>query len=385
MSDNRKIKILHFIESEGLYGAENVILNLSREMQNCASIQPVVGCIVSSSHERSELHAKAGEYGIPAEKIVIRNAALPVDIPRAAIQLRRKGVSLIHSHGYKPSVFGFIISILSGIPIMATCHLWFLRGKIPVKMRVMVRTELFLYKFFPIVVSVSEPIKQTLIKNGIPSRKIRVIRNGIFINDYISRDKNRLKKLRSQLGLGEMDTCILNIGRLHPQKAQNSIIEAARIVVSAGYRAKFLIAGEGPLRKELEKNIRVSGLENNVYLLGFREDVKNLLEISDIFVLPSLDEGMPISLLEAAATRTPIIATPVGDIPEFITNGETGLLVKVGDTQALADAIICLINEDNLRNRMSNLAFEQLELAYSSNVMFKKYQKLYDAILKSDT
>lgn len=141
------MNILHFIESGGLYGAESVILNLSREMQSEGGYVPVVGCIVSSLEEQSDLYDKAIEYGLAAEKVVIRNSYLPVDIPRAAKQFKRNGFALIHSHGYKPSVFGFLIRLLTGIPVMATCHLWFLHGNAPLKMRVMVKAELFFLQF----------------------------------------------------------------------------------------------------------------------------------------------------------------------------------------------------------------------------------------------
>jgi len=378
-----QMKVLHFIESAGLYGAESVILNLSREMIKSGNkFQPVIGCIVSKLSDNSDLYNKAIEYGLLAEKIIIRNTLLPLDIPKVARKIKNEKISLIHSHGYKPSVFGFPISLLSGIPIMATCHLWFLEGKIPIKMRIMIRLELLFYKFFPIVVGVSEPIKQTLVNNGVNSEKVKIIDNGIPIDDYCYRDQKKLSILRKELCIDSGDICILNVGRLNPQKGQNHIIKAAKIVISKGYRAKFFIVGEGHLREYLKRRIRRNGLEGNVFLLGFRQDIKELLQLSDIFVLPSLDEGMPIAVLEAAATMTPIIATAVGDIPKFIKNRETGFLIEKGSASALAEAITTLIEQNKLRERLSFQAFLVLKKKYSSELMYQKYKAVYEFLAR---
>lgn len=376
------LKILHFIESGGLYGAESVILNLSREMQAGGKYTPVVGCIVSHPEDRSDLYDKAFEFGIAAEKLVLRNSFLFVDIPRVARQLKRIGISLIHSHGYKPSVFGFLIKLLTGIPITSTCHLWFLQGKLPLKLRVMVRLELLFYKFFPIVIAVSEPIKRFLVNSGVDGKIIQVIKNGIVLEDYCPVAKTTLEKLRRELKLNENKFCILNVARLSRQKVQWHIITSAEKLRATGIDVTFLIVGEGELKTELLQQINRKNLDKTVQLLGFRHDIKELLQLADLFILPSLDEGMPMSLLEAVASRTPVLTTPVGDIPKLIKDGKSGVLVNVDDASDLAKGIMHFVNSRETSQKLAETAWSMMKEIYSSGAMYQQYHAIYDHYFK---
>ena len=171
-----KQKVLHFIESAGVYGAERVILNLSAQMQNTGNYIPVVGCIVDSVNTESALYNAAVELGIAAIKIPIANTGLLRDLPKAAAQLKQARIDLIHSHGYKPSVFGFIIRLLKNIPVIATCHLWFEPSKGPLKTRTMIRLEKFFYRWFPKIIAVSDPIKAILLASNLKPQQVDVIR-----------------------------------------------------------------------------------------------------------------------------------------------------------------------------------------------------------------
>lgn len=372
-------RVLHFIDSAGVYGAESVILNLSEQMQATAEFVPVVGCIVSDKSESNDLYTAARDRGIEAVKIVIPNGRLPVALPRAAKHLKNLGIDLIHSHGYKPSVFGFIIKQFSGIPIMTTCHLWFEPANAPLKMKIMLRLESLFYRWFPKVVAVSDAIKETLIKNGISSSKIEVLQNGVsVIKAELSSEEKAT--LRRQLGVGEDSFCILNAGRLTRQKSQRSLIEAASLLKAKDADFHVLIVGEGRLRQDLSQEISRRQLENNVSLLGFRSDIPNLLAISDTFALPSLDEGMPMSLLEATAAEVPVVTTAVGDIPKLITHEDTGLIIPKEDAVALADALQRLNSDPELSSVLAKRAKAILEQDYSSAAMAEKYHRIYQEL-----
>jgi glycosyltransferase involved in cell wall biosynthesis len=374
-------KVLHFIDSGGLYGAESVILNLSREMQTGGEYEPVVGCIVSQSDEQNALYDKALELGIRAEKLVIRNSCFIIDIPRIARQLKRLDIKIIHSHGYKASVFGYILSLLMSIPIMATCHLWYLKGLVPLKMRVMITIELFFYKFFPVIVAVSEPIKKILLSHGIYEHKTKVINNGIFLDDYLPVERDILEQERAALQIKPGELCLINVARLTQQKAQWHIIDAAAQLKSKGEKLRFFIVGEGELMDDLKQQVRDNDLQQTVHLLGFRSDVKTLLQVADIFILPSLDEGMPIALLEAVASRTPVLATPVGDIPKLIQNDQSGVLVKRDDVTDLVHGIRRMAASAELRKKCADHAWEAIRYVYSSKVMYQSYHAIYNDLL----
>lgn len=374
-------KILHFIDSGGLYGAESVVLNLSRELRSGLEYEPVVGCIVPCSKVKNDLFEKAMELGISAEKLVIRNAWLLVDIFRVARRLKQLDIRLIHSHGYKPSVFGYFLSLLTSIPITATCHLWFLQGEVPLKMRFMIRLELLFYRFFPVIVAVSEPIKDTLVSHRICALRIKVINNGIVLDDYLPVGQDVLEQAREALQITSDEICLLNVARLSPQKAQWHIIDAAAQLKANGAKMKFIIVGEGALMGTLKQQVLDSDLQQSVYLLGFRSDVKILLQVADVFLLPSLDEGMPMALLEAVASRTPVLATPVGDIPKLIRHDHSGVLVESDDVMALVQGIQRMVASDEYRSKCADHAWDALCKSYSSRAMYQSYYELYNELV----
>ena len=375
-----KQKVLHFIESAGVYGAERVILNLSAQMQNTGNYIPVVGCIVDSVNTESALYNAAVELGIAAIKIPIANTGLLRDLPKAAAQLKQARIDLIHSHGYKPSVFGFIIRLLKNIPVIATCHLWFEPSKGPLKTRTMIRLEKFFYRWFPKIIAVSDPIKAILLASNLKPQQVDVIRNGVDVPETTF-SQSELTQLRNELHLAINDFCILNSARLTRQKAQWVLIKAAAILKQQNEAVRILIVGEGELDAELRAHIIAEDVGDYVQLLGFRSDINKLLALSKVFALPSIDEGMPMSLLEAAAATKPIISTLVGDIGKLIQHDHTGLVIPTEDPAALAAAIVRLKNDARLAQELANNAHSTMVKYYSSQTMCSGYLAIYDQLL----
>ena len=372
-------RILHFIESEGVYGAERVILNLSQQLLIDAHYIPVVGCIVTSPHSQSDLYDAAVAAGIEAVKIPISNKYVFLHLPKAARQLQRLGINLIHSHGYKPSVYGFIIRLLTGISIISTCHLWFEPAKAPLKARVMISLEKFFYRWYPKIIGVSEPILEVLRKSGLDNRCLALIRNGVDIP--LTPGAVELQQLRASLGIAPTDYCVINSARLTRQKDQACLIAAAKLLREKNIPVKVVIVGQGPLEAELKQQIKDSGLQDHVQLLGFRKDIPALLAMADVFALPSIDEGMPMSLLEAAAVAKPIISTLVGDIGKLIKHRETGLVIPVGNPPQLADAISELHTNPALANTLATNALKAMVAGYSSRAMSQQYTLIYRELL----
>jgi glycosyltransferase involved in cell wall biosynthesis len=374
-------RVMHFIESGGIYGAESVIINLSQQMAASGCYQPVVGCIVQHSNEKVELEGLASSLAIEAHRIEIPNRRVLFDLPRIARRLRELKIDLIHCHGYKPSVLAYFIGKLSGIRVMATCHLWFIEQSAPLKMRALIALEKKLYRHFPAVVAVSEHIRNILLSVGAKPERVSLIRNGIALADYESTGP-RLSGLSLGLeGLNESDVCVLNVGRFTEQKAELDLIAAAALIKPINPNVKIVIVGEGELRAELAQQIAAADLGDVVSLVGFRTDVISLLRRADIFALPSLDEGMPISLLEAVAARVPVIATGVGDVPKLIRESDTGLIVQRRDPAGLAAAILALAGNRGRRSVLAERAWQALRASYSSAQMYERYAEVYQAVL----
>jgi glycosyltransferase involved in cell wall biosynthesis len=191
---------------------------------------------------------------------------------------------------------------------------------------------------------VSEAGRQRYIQVGAaPPHKIVSIPNGIDTSRFQPNPTVR-QAVREQLGCAPEAFVWLTVGRLEPVKNHLGLLSAFREVAAVHPNARLLIAGQGSLQAAIEQRIAELGLAERVHLLGVRRDIPDLLNATDAFVLPSLWEGMPLTLLEASATALPIVATDVGGNAEVVLEGETGYLVPVKDTEALAQAMLRVMN-----------------------------------------
>lgn len=374
MSASRRV--LHLLESGGLYGAEHVVLNLSEQMQHAGEFEPVIGCIVQRRGEEVALYDEARRRGLAAARITLNNVLLARDAPRAARWLRAQEFDLVHSHGYKATVFGDLVRRLARVPITATCHLWYIEPGAPLKMKAMVALEMRIYRRFRTVAAVSDDIRGVLLRAGVAADRVRVIPNGIPVEPAQLSAAER-KALRAELGASDGDFLVLNAGRLSAQKDQATLLRAVGGLEPSGRPVRCVVAGDGELRTKLDALIADNGWQAKIGLIGFRDDIPALLRAADVFVLSSVDEGMPMILLETAVAGTPIVATPVGDVPKLVRDGETGLVVPKGDSDAMAGALRRLRDDDALGAALGRAAREQVSRRFSSAAMYSHYREVY--------
>lgn len=224
-------------------------------------------------------------------------------------------------------------------------------------------------------VAVSDRVAQSLRHvSKLPARKIRLVRNGIAVTAF---DRPADPALRRVLSGGAQRPLVLTTARLHAQKGHKYLIEAAAKVPEA----MFLLAGDGPLRAALETQVRMLGLTDRVVFLGHRDDIADLLAVSDLFVLPSLFEGYPLAVMEAAAARKPIIATRIGGTDEAIRSGDTGLLVPPADSGALAEAIRTVLADTTLAVRLADAAKAHALREFSAETMCRRTLDVYEEVL----
>jgi glycosyltransferase involved in cell wall biosynthesis len=216
-----------------------------------------------------------------------------------------------------------------------------------------------------------------------PEKKILTIYNGIDM-DFMS-DNFDESALRRELRLDRNDLLIGHIANFRIPKGHRFLIEAAGLICKKMKNAKFLLIGDegdGSLKGEVERLINKMNLKDNVRILGFRDDIRELLNLIDIFVLSSVSEGLPLSVIEAMAASKPVVATDVGGLPEIVIPDETGFLVKAGNAHDLAARLEVLLEDDNLRRRMGIRGRKVVEEKFSLDVMIDNYQKLYAELLK---
>jgi glycosyltransferase involved in cell wall biosynthesis len=207
--------------------------------------------------------------------------------------------------------------------------------------------------------------------------KISVIHNGVQLAG-VSRDR---AAVRAALDLGNQVVGII-AARVDGNKGHDTLLHAMAKLQEQGLPATLLVVGDGAAREPLEALAAERKLgRDRVRFLGFRTDVPDLLAASDFFVLPSLTEGLPLCILEAMASRLPVIATPVGGIPELISDGEHGYLIPVNDIDALAGAIATLAGDASLRQRLGDAGHAKVAEQFSFAEMVRRYDALYRSLL----
>jgi glycosyltransferase involved in cell wall biosynthesis len=225
------------------------------------------------------------------------------------------------------------------------------------------------------IIAVSEEVRHRYAAElRVPARTLVVVRNAIRVPPAAPM---RNAAVRASLVEGRPDFVVLTPARLHPQKGHTYLLRAAAQVPDA----TFVLAGDGPLRAELEAEARDLGVAGRCIFLGQRADVPALLAAADLFVLPSLFEGLPVSVLEAMAAERPVVATAIGGTDEAITSEESGLLVPPRDPAALASAIRRLQADPPFARSLAAAARARVEREFSSEATARNVMRVYDDVL----
>jgi glycosyltransferase involved in cell wall biosynthesis len=284
--------------------------------------------------------------------------------------LRIEQFDVIETFTLHSNIPGMILSWLADVPVrMATHH-----GKVGNVSRWQERLHLLiLRRLASVIIAVSVEVRDHLTLSGVDPRKIIVIPNGI--NPSTSNPKEQAE-LHREFGLLKDQIVLISVGRLVYQKAHSVLINAMQAIVTQRPEVMLYIAGEGPLRRELEQQIDDFGLSDQICLLGNRNDVPGLLSIADIFVLPSRWEGLPMALLEAMSTGLPIVATQVEGVNEVLQQNIQGFLVLPEDDRALTEALLKLIKNHQLRIKMGLESRKRVDEAYTTDIMCDKYLKV---------
>jgi len=233
------------------------------------------------------------------------------------------------------------------------------------------------YRQVDCFVCASDAIRKIVIADGVPPSQAVTIHEGI---DLSRAEAAPAADLHAELWLPHHAPIVGNVAALVPHKGQRHLIDAAAIVVRQVPDARFVIAGEGELRPQLERQIKDRHLEKHVFLLGFRPDILSIHKAFDLFVMSSVTEGLGTSLLDAMACARPIVATTAGGMPEVVADGETGKLVPPRDDEALAAAIVTLLKDERLRRSMGDAGERRARDRFSSDRMVQDTLTLYQRV-----
>ncbi len=372
-----KIRVCHVAMADLWAGAEVQLAILLRSLAKLADLE-VSAILFNAGWLARELH----DAGVRTH-VILEAERNPLSILRELSNyFRRTQVDVVHTHKYKDNILAALASIRHRVPYrVRTVH------GAPEPFTGFQAFKMNAYGLLDGVanrwavdrlLAVSFALREPLVERfGID--KVTCIHNAVDVDRI--RVTTDLANLRKELGLDQHDFVIGTMGRLHPVKGLDVFLRAARIIKDHGKRAKFIIAGDGPLRDQLQALAQQCGLAHEVMFLGHRSDGNNILGLMDLFVLPSLSEGIPLVLLEAMALARPVVATAVGGIPEVVEHEISGLLVAAGNHEDLAKGCLAVMDNPTLAQELGPAGRRRVEEAFSADVMAENVANVYKTLV----
>ncbi|HZU31425.1 MAG TPA: glycosyltransferase family 4 protein [Candidatus Angelobacter sp.] len=367
----RRLKVLQLISSGGYYGAENMLLNLSTHQQKTGCENSLL--LFYNVHQPNmEFYERARRSGLSVRMVHCKGRADWRAVRQIEEYVREDAIDLLHTHGYKADIYGYLAAWRMAKPIVGTCHNW-VGGT--TALGIYNHLDRMVLKHFNAVAAVSDVVADQLRTCGVPSEKIRTIPNGIDAHAFEQSPPHPAIGLNGNKVVGM-------VARLDLQKGFEYLLQAVRDL-SRTNEFTVVIVGDGPDRKAIESMVKQYGLESTVILAGQQSDMPSVYAAIDIFVLPSLNEGLPMTILEAMAASKPVIATRVGAIPNVVRDGENGLLVNPKDAGGLQDALARLLNDSDLCRHLGEQGRLSVNANYTAEAMALKYRQMYEDVLNA--
>lgn len=374
-----ELKILHLIDSGGLYGAEKMLLSLVKE-QVQQGLQPMILSAGELGIDEKPLEAEARRKGLPVTAWRMKPGLNLKESWKILKWAQGNEYDLLHSHGFK---FNVLLAMypekFRRIPMIATLHGYVHASRF---------SKLWLYECLDRhairrmsgVVLVAEAMKKEFLES-LSAESTEVISNGLNIAELEELSSAPLDEPLNSF----VDThypIILAVGRLSREKGFDRLIEAFPAIKKKYPKVGLVIVGEGTLRKSFERLVQDQGIKEGVLMPGYCNKVPALLVRSKVVVMPSLTEGLPITLLEAMALKTPVIASAVGEIPKVLGNGAGGDLLANVEPKAIADTIEDCFASGVKGTKQVEWGCLAVQNNYSAESMADQYLTFYNRVLE---
>jgi glycosyltransferase involved in cell wall biosynthesis len=376
MSAGKPLHVHVLIDSLTWGGAETMLADFVQGAR-AADVRVTVGYLAP----RSEAAGKLLRLGIEPELVPIRSLLGRADRRLVKDHLAAHSPDLVHTHLAYSDFFGGLAARSLGLPMVSTLHImeWAAAPRDRVKSAIMAwARRRCAYR----VIAVSETQRQSYLASGWDrAEHVVTIHNGI-----VARVKpGQGKAIRADLGLDPEDLVVAMVSVLREGKGHNVAIDAIANLGHQFPQLRLLIVGDGPIRADVERMAQKIG--DAAVFTGYRDDVLALLDAADILLQPSQVDAFPTSLMEAAATRVPVVATAVGGIPEIVVPGETGLLIDPPPAaDEIAEALRVLLEDPGVRERFGHAARQRFEANFTVSQWVSRLVDLYgEAIRSSET
>jgi glycosyltransferase involved in cell wall biosynthesis len=367
---NRTIRVAHVLRSLEFGGAEKLVVDLAGTQKESGRIAPELVCLESLG----PLGAEAERRGLSCTLIGSGGVRYLSAMRRLGGHFSRTRPHIVHTHNFVSHVHAAPAARLARIPVVHTKH-----GRALASFAWSKRFRRFLYDLADRIVVVSKETGESFrAKSGVDPAKIVVIYNGIDVERFRGLDRDGARR---ELGLDGESVVFGSVSRLDPVKDHPTMLRAFGKASTRCARCVFVIVGDGTERGAVERLIAELGLERSVKLAGFTDDVPRRLAAFDLFLQPSTEEGLSLTILEAAAAGVPVVASAVGGTSEILESGKTGTLIAAGDTEALAAALSGFIENPAPFRAMARGARETVERRFSLASMTAAYEALYRSVL----
>jgi len=337
-----------------------------------AFLLPQIKLLQAAGHEVAVVVPSGRAWGLMAASEGLKVYAWttfgkldPGNLLRLVKRFRAQKPDIVDTHHTTSGMYSAWAGKLTGTPIVSTVH---------------ATNNGFCFRWSTALIAVSDGVRDHLIKQGFPAKRIYTVRNGVD-TDWFS-PKREEDDFRKQLGLAEGAKVLAVIGRLTERKGHEVLVQALPRLVERGLDAHIAIAGEGPLAEQLKSQATQLGMGARLHLLGQISDVRPLLWAADLYAMPSLHgEGLSKALLQAMACGTPIVATDIAGVTEALTSGEDSLLVAPGQVADLAEALADLLEHPDRARTLATSARERVVAEFSSARVARELEAVYDDVL----
>ncbi|MCX8044424.1 MAG: glycosyltransferase [Desulfobacterota bacterium] len=368
-----KQHVVHITKVTGIYGMERHLLTLLPALQQRYQVSCII--FMESKKPVSEYSDMLRFRGIAVYPVAADYDIDPRTFFRTASLLRTIKPALVHTHLIHGDLYGIAAAVATGCPCIVSTRHNDDRFRRNIVIRIINR---LLASRVQSLIAISDWVAEFAgTVESIPLDKIVTIHYGIDAPQPVQ----PVGSFRAKLGLSDEHVVCGITARLVAQKGHRDLIRAFAMAHAQCPVLRLIIAGDGPMRQELENEVCCEHLQDSVFFTGYRRDVGDVLASLDVFVHPSRWEGFGLSILEAMACGLPVIATRVSAIPELV--GDAGILVPPGDPTALCSALLRLVHSPDLRRELGAKAQHRYETLFTADTMVQKTAALYHALLAS--
>ncbi|MEI6491634.1 MAG: glycosyltransferase [Verrucomicrobiota bacterium] len=366
-------KVLHVIDSLHLGGAQEVVLNLATggdQKRFCHE--------VATMHGRGIYWDRMAAAGIPLHSLS-PNKFVPWYMASLPALLLKGKFDILHCHLVASNILAKPFGRLCRVPVILNHD--HTNDDYRASQRVRLALDTLSNRFASHIITVSDSCRRFLIgREGVPAEKITLIQNAIDLGRFSAGCGTRAEA-RKSLGLPAHGPVVAGVGRLNPQKNFSLFIRIAAEVLKRHPDSVFLLAGEGPEEGKLRQLAQESGLGGRLHFCGYVPDTRQAYLAADVLLMPSLFEGLPMTLLEAMAMRVPVVASALDGIAEVVEDGRDGFLVPSGDAAMFSDRVCRLIDNPDLSSDVRAAASEKISLRFSSVRMCREVEAVYNRYL----